>query len=223
MVDYKNDYINLVVLGSFNPSILTHDFLVKECEFALGNEPSSKGPSVPVIASLDYGEITFFADLGRLQITEKNCKEPELSQIPIYLNTYLQKLPYTPISKCGVNFSYNLTVEKSRLEDIEQWLRNDRDKFCEILQMKTIGLEVYFVVDDKQERIKSWVLRTKTEQYCASTMIKVSSIDGNGIKVDFNYEVGNLGKDKNLLKSVTYDYANVVDLFKHHVEKIFEG
>jgi len=178
---------------------------------------------VPVIASLDYGEITFFADLGRLQITEKNCKDLKSSRLPIYLNTYLQKLPYTPITKCGANFSYNLTVENTRLKNIEQWLRNDRKKFCEILQLKTVGLEVYFVVDDKQERIKNWVLRTKTEQYCASTMIKVSNIDGKGIKVDFNYEVGNLGKDKNLLKSVTDDYANVVDLFKHHVEKIFEG
>lgn len=223
MIDYKNDYINLVVLGSFNPSILTHDFLVKECEFALGNEPSSKIPNVPVIASLDYDNITFFADLGRLQITEKNCKDLKSSRLPIYLNTYLQKLPYTPITKCGANFSYNLTVENTRLENIEQWLRNDRNKFCESLQLKTVDLEVCFVVDDKQEKIKNWVLRTKTEQYCASTMIKVSNIDGNGIKVDFNYEVGNLDKDKELIASVTTNYTKVVDLFKHQVEKIFEG
>lgn len=223
MIDYKNDYINLVVLGNFNPSILTHDFLVKKCGFDLGDKPGSKGPPMPVVASMDYDKITFFADLGRLQITEKNCKEPKLSQIPIYLNTYLQKLPYTPITKCGANFSYNLTAEKARLENIEQWLRNNRNKFCETMQLKTVDLEVCFVVDDKQERIKSWILRTKTEQYGASTMMKVSNIDGNSIKVDFNYEVGNLDKDKKLLKSVTGDYANVVDLFKHQVEKIFTG
>lgn len=223
MIDYKNDYINLVVLGNFNPSILTHDFLIKECRLDLGTELSSKNPSVPVISSLVYDNITFFADLGRLQIKEKNCREPKLSQIPIYLNTYLQKLPYTPITKCGANFSYNLTVENTRLENIEQWLRNDRNKFCESLQLETVDLEVCFVIDDKQENVKSWVLRTKSARYCASTMIKVSNINGNGIKVDFNYEVGNLDKDKNLLKSVTDDYANVVDLFKHQVEKIFTG
>jgi hypothetical protein len=223
MIGYKNDYINLVVLGNFNPSILTHGFLVKECGFDLGTEPTSKNPPVPVISSLDYDKITFFADLGRLQITEKNCKEPELSQIPIYLNTYLQKLPYTPITKCGANFSYNLTVENTRLENIEKWLRNERNKFCESLELKMVDLEVYFVVDGKQEKIKNWVLRTKTAQYCASTMIKVSNIDDNSIKVDFNYEVGNLDQDKELIASVTTNYTKVVDLFKHQVEKIFEG
>jgi len=225
MIDYKNDYINLVVLGNFNPSILTHDFLVSDCGFDLGNEPTAKGPPIPVVASLDYDKISFFADLGRLQITERNCKDPKLSQMPHYLNTYLQKLPYTPVTKCGANFSYELTAEKARLENIERWLRNDRNKLCETLQLKTLTLEVCLVIDNKKEKTKNWVLRTKIREYEASTMMKVSYMPGsdNTIKLDFNYEVGNLDKDKKLLNSVTADYANVVDLFKHQVEKIFVG
>jgi len=225
MIDYKNDYINLVVLGNFNPSILTHDFLVKECGFDLGSEPSSKGPSIPVVASLDYDKISFLADLGRLQITEKSCKEPKVSQLPIYLNAYLQKLPYTPITKCGANLSYELTAEKARLENIGQWLRSDRNKFCKILQLKTINFEVCFALDDKQEKIENWVVRTKIIEYEAATMMKVSYVSGsdNTIKVDFNYEVGNLEKDKKLLDSITADYAKVVDLFKYQIEKIFAG
>lgn len=225
MIDYKNDYINLVVLGNFNPSILTHDFLVKECGFDLGSKPISKSLPMPVVTSLDYNKISFFADLGRLQITEKNCKEPKSSQLPIYLNTYLEKLPYTPIAKCGANFSYELTTEKARLENIERWLRNDRNKFCETLQLAVLDLEVCFAIDDKQEKVKNWAFRTQIREYGASTMMKVSYIvgAGNEIKIDFNYEVGNLDKDKKLLNSVTADYAKVVDLFKHQVEKIFAG
>lgn len=223
MIDYKNDYINLVVLGNFNPSILTHDFLVKECGFDLGDKPGSKGPPMPVVASMDYDKTTFFADLGRLQITERNCKYPKSSQLPIYLNAYLQKLPYTPITKCGANFSYDLTAEKARLENIERWLGNNRNKFCETLQLKTLDLEVCFAIDDKQEKVKNWTLRTKIPEYEASTMLKVSYIAGAGnrIKIDFNYEVTGLDRDKKLLANVTTDYANVVDLFKHQVEKIF--
>ncbi|MBA7691067.1 hypothetical protein ES703_99605 [subsurface metagenome] len=225
MIDYKNDYINLVVLGNFNPSILTHDFLVNECGFNLGNKPISTSPPMPVVASLDYDKISFFADLGRLQITEKNCKEPKLSQIPIYLNTYLQQLPYTPITKCGANFSYDLTVEKRPLENIEQWLENNRNKFCKTLKLKTLDLEVCFAIDDKQEEVKNWTLRTKIPEYEASTMLKVSYIAGAGneIKIDFNYEVTGLDRDKKLLANVTTDYENVVDLFKYQVEKIFSG
>ena len=188
MIDYKNDYINLVVLGSFNPSILTHDFLVNECGFNLGNEPVSKSPPMPVVVSLDYDNTSFFVDLGRLQITERSCKDPKLSQLPVYLNTYLQKLPYTPVTKCGANFSYELTVEKNRLENVEGWLRNNRNKFREILQLETVDLEVCFAVDDKQERIKNWILRTKIREYEASTMMKIAYMTGGGnaIKIDFN-------------------------------------
>ena len=225
MIDYKNDYINLVVLGNFNPSILTHDFLIKECGFDFGNKPPSKSPPVPVVASLDYDKISFFADLGRFQITEKNCKEPKLSQLPVYLNTYLERLPYTPITKCGANFGYELTTEKARLENIERWLKNDRNKFCETLQLKTLDLEVCFAIDDKQEKIKSWTLRTKISEYEASTIMKVAYISGadNTMKIDFNYEVADLDKDKELLKNVTDDFTNVADLFKYQVEKIFAG
>ena len=222
MIDYKNDYINLVVLGNFNPSILTHDFLVKECRFDLGNEPSSKRPPMPVVASLDYDKISFFADLGRLQIMEKNCENPKSSKLPRYLQTYLDKLPYTPITKCGANFSYRLTVGKSRLEQIGEWLRNDRNKLCELLKLKTVALEVAFTVDENEEAVRSWTIRTKTTEYEASTMLKTGMADSaSEVKIDFNYEVGNLDTERERLNSVTARYDKVFDLFKHQVEKIF--
>jgi len=224
MIDYKNDYINLVVLGSFNPGILTHDFLIKECAFDLGNKPISKSPPMPVVTSLDYDKKSFFADLGRLQITERNCKDPKLSQVPHYLNTYLHKLPYTPITKCGANFSYKLSVEKSRLEELACWLANERSKFREILKLKTVDLEITSTVDENKETIENWILRTKSGEYQASTMLKVAMPDSaREVKIDFNYEVANLDTDRKRLNSVTTHYDKVFDLFKHQLEKIFAG
>lgn len=224
MVDYKSDYINLVVLGSFNPAILTHEFLVKECGFDLLGEPDSKGPAMPVVASLEYRNLIFFADLGRLQIMEKNCADPKGSRIPQYLQTYLDKLPYTPIIKCGANFSYRLSVDKSRLWQITQWLRNDRDKFCEALKLNTITIEVVFAVDQSKEEVVSWILRTKADRYDATTMLKVAMpSSGNEPKIDFNYEVAGLDKDRKRLSSVTTSYGEVFDLFKGQAKKIFAG
>ena len=128
-----NNYVNLVVLGNFNPSILTHNFLVTQCGFALGNKPIKENPPMPVIASLEYEGISFFADLGRLQITEKECENPKQSELPNYLHTYLEKLPHTPITKCGANFSYNVEIEETKLNQIEQKLLSDRQYFCKAL------------------------------------------------------------------------------------------
>jgi hypothetical protein len=223
MMDFKNDYINLVVLGSFNPAILTHEFLVRECGFNLPSEPNSKGPAMPVVASLEYGNLSFFADLGRLQIMEKNCTDPKESKIPEYLQVYLDKLPYTPITKCGANFSCRAAVDKLRIKQITQWLGNERNKFCKVLKLNAITLEVVFTVDQSKEEVVSWILRTKTNAYDATTMLKVAMPgSGDEMKIDFNYEVAGLDKDRKQLSSVTTNYGEVFDLFEGQLERIFE-
>ena len=225
-MDFKNDYINLVVLGSFNPAILTHEFLVKECGFNLPSEPDSKGPAMPVVvvASLEYGNLSFSADLGRLQIMEKNCADPKESKIPEYLQTYLDKLPYTPLSKCGANLSYGLTIERRRLEEVAEWLKTDRNKLREALKLKTVDIEVVFTLDQDSEKVTNWILRTKATVYEASTMLKVGMPDfGNDVKIDFNYEVAGLDKDRKRLSSITDSYGQVFDLFESQLERIFTG
>jgi hypothetical protein len=225
MAELSNKYINLVVLGSFNPSILTHKFLVDECGFNLGDEPTRRAPSNPVVASLDYDRISFLADLGRFQITENQCTDPKSSQLPSYLSAYLDKLNYTPITKCGSNFRCDLTIENSRTETIRQWLKNDRNEFCKILKLKAVDLDVCFVLDNKEEKVRTWTLKTARTEYNATTRMIVSHSGEQGsiVRIDFNYDVANLDRNKKLLESITVDYPNVVDLFNYQVEKLFTG
>ena len=223
MVAYKNEYINLVILGSFNPAILTHAFLVKHCGLDIAKEPKTNTPPVPVFASLEYENISFFIDLGRLQITQKHCEDPKSSRLPFYLAAYIKTLPYTPLTKVGTNFSYQLTVSKERIMTVEGWLTSDRKKLCEILRLPTVDLEVHSKIDANLESLTGWTIRAKVADYKAATTMKVSRISGNDekIQVDFNYEVGNLEKDANLLKAITEEYSKVVDLFQHQIERIF--
>lgn len=217
-----NNHINVVVLGNFNPSILTHKFLVTECGFALGNKPTKETPSMPVVASLEYDDVSFFADLGRLQITEKNCKEPKQSKLPNYLGTYLEKLPHTPIIKCGANFSYNVEIEEKKLNQIEKKLSSNRQYFCTALDATEIQIEVIFSVNDKTETVKKWILRTNTQPGESSTIMTVQQAEDSKVRIDFNYEI-NLEKDREQVKKITGDYAKVYDLFLFQFRKIFEG
>jgi hypothetical protein len=225
MITYENNYINPVVLGSFNPAILTHSFLVEKCEFThLRGEPARQVPPIPVVASLDYDTVSFFADLGRLQITEKKCTDPKASKVPDYLKTYLEKLPHTPITKCGANFSYMLNVNKTRLQSINEWLKSNRNKFLQILNLQKADLEVSFAIYQDSEIINSWTLRTKLAEDQATTMFRATVGQAGGqAKVDFNYEVADLDKERARLDSVTTDYHKIVDLFKNQVDKIFGG
>ena len=217
-----NNYINLVVLGNFNPSILTHNFLTAVCGFDLGGNPTKENPPIPVLSSLEYGDVSFFADLGRLQITQKNCTKPRQSKLPRYLATYLEKLPYTPITRGGANFSYNMEVEELRLSQIEQKLLNNRQYFCGALNAPEIQLEVSFSVDDKTEIVKKWILRTVAQSGEASTTMTVQPAEDSKIRIDFNYEL-NLEKRCDQLTNITRDYASVYDIFLSQFKKIFEG
>lgn len=219
----ENEYINVVVLGSFNPAILTHDFLIQECGLDIAGEPSAQIPSMPVVATLEYdSSLSFFADLGRLQITEKNCSDPKSSRIASYLKTYLEKLPHTPLTKCGANFSYSLSVDTSKLESLAHWLKEDRQKFCETLQLEEVDLDVSFVLNKGTETIKSWLLGTKVVEYNAYTKMRVTTVSRSDANttIDFNYEIAGLDGNKDLLRGVTVDYPKVVDAFMSQIQRI---
>lgn len=217
-----NNYINLVVLGNFNPSILTHGFLTTECGFDVGDKPTKESLPMPVVASLDYDGISFFADLGRLQITEKNCENPKQSKLPDYLDTYLEKLPHTPITKCGANFNYDIEIQKGKLNDIEQRLLKDRQYFRKALNATEIGLEVTFNVSSESETVRNWTLRTMGQSGKSSTTINVSiAEEPNTVKINFNYEI-NLDQKPGRIKKITDDYAKIYELFLFQFRKIFE-
>jgi len=217
-----NNYINLVVLGNFNPSILTHNFLVTECGFTLGNKPIKENPPMPVVASLEYDGISFFADLGRLQITEKNCENPKQSKLPNYLGIYLDKLSYTPITKCGANFNYDIEIQKTKSGNIEQKLLKDRQHFRRVLDTDEIGLEVAFSISSESETVKNWTLRTMTQSGESSTTMNVSMTgEPNTVKVNFNYEI-NLDQEHSNIKKITEDYGKIYELFLSQFRKIFE-
>jgi hypothetical protein len=216
-----NNYINVVVLGNFNPSILTHDFLVTECGFNLGDKPTKENLPMPVVASLDYDSFSFFADLGRLQITEKECENPKRSKLPNYLDIYLKKLPHTPITKCGANFSYNVDIQETKLNNIEQNLSNNRQYFCKALDAAEIQIEVIFDISDKAETVKRWILRTIAQSGESNTTMDVQRMGKSNVRIDFNYEI-NLEKNREQVKKITNDYAKVHDLFLFQFRNIFE-
>ncbi len=223
MLKYENNYINLVVLGSFNPAILTHDFLVRECGLDLPSPPQRKVPPtpIPLMASLVYDKLLFFADLTRLEIKEQDSADPKSSKIPGFLEVYLNKLPYTPITKCGANFSYIVTATKARLDEVESWLRKDRSKLCALLRRDLIGLEVAFEAGKADEVLKHWTLCTTDQAGSASTKLKVKREPGEKIRVDFNYEIDGLESDRQRSERLTKGYADVYDVFRQQVERIF--
>ncbi len=223
MTEYRNNYANLVVLGGFNPAILTHEFLVKECDLQLGSEPHRRVELNPVVSSLEYNDVSFFADLGRLEIKQKNCADPKSSFVADYLACYMEKLPYTPVTKCGTNLSYVIGPDKTRLDRLNEWLRTDRRRFYGLLKHPVISLEVSFHPEGDSETVVGWVLKMKSDDGNAVITLKtaISDTHSGDVSVDFNYEVSGLDKDKSRLHGMLRNYAPIVDLFMEQVGALF--
>jgi hypothetical protein len=89
------------------------------------------------------------------------------------------------------------------------------------MQVESVELDVSFITGKKEESIKNYVLSTNLAEYNACTKMKVSEINNTSITIDFNYEVVGLDADRNLLKSVTDEYNNVVDIFNGQINRVF--
>ena len=101
------NYKSIVVIGGFNPTILTPPFLSKFCSFSSSHEP--EGQTTPVISEIRFGNIHFLMELNKFQIDMQKVSDFG-EKYPLDIMTkYLEVLQYTPIKLLGINFNYKLS------------------------------------------------------------------------------------------------------------------
>jgi len=177
-----NNYVSIVVLGNFNPSILTPNFMINYCDFPKGIE-LKRGDTTVVVSSLDYGDIAFIAELERFQAIERNIEDTRNIRILKYLINYFEILKYTPINILGVNF--NTTIEKVKQAVFNTLDKSDKIKdFFDIEELnysKTINLGVASTTN------LSWKLTYNTaDGYKTRTVINLKN---NNLIINKNFEI----------------------------------
>jgi len=101
------NFKSAVVIGAFNPMILTPDFLSKHCGFDSNEKPA--GQTTPIASEIRFGDTHFLVELNKFQIALRNLDSFE-SPLPWNLTVrYLEVLQYTPLQMAGINLNYTLT------------------------------------------------------------------------------------------------------------------
>ena len=134
----KNNFVSCVVIGSFNPSILTSDFIIQECGLEFEGK-AIREDRTPVVSRVEYPGFMFLADLDRLQIRETEIDDPGKSKVVDFLRIYLEKLPYTPLSKCGVNI--NVSISGTNEKDLIALLTERKRELFKILETRDFTIE----------------------------------------------------------------------------------
>ena len=217
-MEIKNNFLNIIAFGSFNPAILTPPFLTEEKIF--GSEINPEGQTSPVVSVLKYGNISFLVELEKFQLMDNQVDSFEKSSIISIGEKYLDVLKYTPVSIEGINFNVDFTNYNDSL--ILQSVF--RDPLSEIINC----------VDKVREYeldVKTKITEGKNEtqvincRYCIDDGVLISinlrKLDEK-IVLNFNYEVQNIRLDRNRLNIIPSNYQNICEKFDLFVRKIEE-
>ncbi len=113
----KKDSFSIVILGSWNPSIFSQEWILKHlCQPGTTNFTISfplDDPTAP--RKIDFDDISIFPGRKQLLLQPQTTNIDGMKKCSIVATKILQLLMHTPVTHCGINFSFE---EKNQLEKI---------------------------------------------------------------------------------------------------------
>jgi hypothetical protein len=211
----KDNFISIVVLGNFNPAILTPDFIKKICSAELGDALKWSSPPGPVkiISQITYKDVELMVDFDRFQVTQKNMEQMNNIVATKILREYLTKLPHTPISAAGLNFNCSLIIGEenniqfealydAKEEDILSMLDSQREFFLQKSVHHKDGItlpediNVTFPLGDNKK------------------IAIAVQFEPKNVYINFNYEVAGLADQPERFLVLVDDYVNILSQFR---------
>ncbi len=216
----QNNFVGIITLGHFNPGILTQDFLKTECGLEFRGEGKEE-PRSPVFTRISYAKVRFQADLGRLQITEREIEEPGNSKVAEYLRVYLEKLPYTPVFASGVNI--NITISEADVRSLIEVFLSKKDRLFGLLGTNEYEFETTSIRRRQGKEYTRWKVNNFLQKDKVSETITLNRTDTMFWRLNYNYEVRNLLKNKVLLQIITEGFGKIVERYEKVVSNILGG
>ena len=193
------NYINIVALGSFNPAIVTPDFLNKDCELNLGEPTDQSPPFIPVHRRLKFKNLIFNVDMQTLEISEAGVEDIHKAKITDFFSVYYERLPYTPLSAVGVNINCDLTITKILIDKLSN--PHTYLKFLDAKEIETTERSQQTVTD------KIWMgSNYRVNNVHGLTRLINTNKKKDAINLNYNYEAGNLKENKESLKLLLHGY-----------------
>jgi len=187
-LEIKNNFISIVVIGHFNPAILSKDFLEENNIIKFEEEPKIK--FTPIICTIDYRNLKIIVDLERFQIVENNIEDFGSNSILSFVYNYLEVLKYTPINMIGVNFNFNMNI--GNLNEI--YNSKIHKKISKSFNVKSCILSLTKLIEDNKETIKKISFGFNLSS-STSINILIENLKENLSIVNFNFEIKGITKD----------------------------
>lgn len=207
-----NNFISIIALGNFNPSILTPEFLKKNCGFESGLSP--QGQTTPVVSAIDFGATSFLMELEKFQIMEKNPRAIDFTKIISVMASYLDVLSFTPVHVMGLNINVDIVADDKSVYD----KLNDPKFILEVSQTNSIiYLNKMRLAKDENLPLR-WEFEKEGEH-----VVKVN-VDAkiDSFRLNYNAEKRSITEDRMQIKYLESHLKEIVSDFNSLLIKIWE-
>lgn len=221
----KYNFVSVVILGRFNPSILTIDFLSEVCLLGLVGGKSMTPPELPFPKEVLFEEdkLSFFVDLDRMQIKQAMTEGLTKNSLTKYAKVYLEKLPYTPIFSAGINFNLLMTLDSDEEgEKLYKLMSDENDIFRRLNTNKfTLNTERHYAKGNAPI-YKMFILSHPKDEILYSS-IRIWLRGNNRYEINHNIEIKTL-KDGSQNKNLILDGYDDIEIYhKQIMNTFFEG
>ena len=215
-MEIRQNFLSIITLGSFNPAILTPEFLKDQGIWLTEEIP--KGTSTPVVSDLKYSNVSFTAELERFQIMHQGIKDFYESPIVNAAYKYLEVLKHTPLHVQGINFNINLIKyqDSSSIKEIFE------DPIAVIAKYVERQDEYLIDVKMKMTKDKRATHEINSKYYIdsgVSVSINFKKLNEE-LVLNFNQEIEKLNTDRSRIQIIKENYPNISKRFLNFIEAL---
>jgi len=210
-----NNFISIIFLGNFNPSILTRDFLENNSIVHFKEEPNNI-KATAISSNIEYKDVRIMMDLKLFGVFEKNIEDFSRNMIMGIAYDTIDLLAYTPIKTIGINFNVNAKIlEARKLADNLSEQKDVLDFFGGRSYMINIGKKF----EENSEELDNMSMQLKIDN-TSSIQINVKKVKAHGYNVNYNFSssgllqnAGNRDHIRNNFKEIYGKFLAVSDKY----------
>ncbi|MHB8280583.1 MAG: hypothetical protein ACYDIA_23500 [Candidatus Humimicrobiaceae bacterium] len=211
----NNNFISLIFLGNFNPSILSLEFL-RDKNILNIDDKLLREEAAPIFKALEFKDIKIIIDLERLQITEENIHDFKNNRIIDIANSYISVLEYTPVTVAGINFNTNC-----KIENVNKILELNEDRVV-LKYLKAISQRIDV---SKELNLENEKYLNLNFQYKISEdklmQINLSNTNNGTFVLNYNFEIRNLKEVKENRFFLKENFLNIYNQYNSIINKYF--
>lgn len=208
------EHKSVVVLGGFNPTILTPGFLRNCCDFTSDHKP--EGQITPVASELRFGNSHFLMELNRFQVSVRDINTFERVFPLDIAKKYLDILEYTPLQVFGINLSFFLS--EIQLSPLRKLLK-DPWSIGENLGIEPVNVSL----NTRKPDGGGLELHEVVINHMVDADIKNNirfTFQPPKLTINNNFEVGRLDQDRNRLSILIDHHKDILSVNQSLIDKM---